>query len=57
VYELWDDYKEDGYLESGTYRWEREVGLWNETDPGASESPTDSFVWGLELNLEEKSDE
>ena len=56
VYEVWDDYKVDGYLESGTYRWEQEVEIYTDPDEAAGLAD-DSFTWGFELNLEEKSDQ
>jgi hypothetical protein len=53
VYELWDDYKVDGYLEPGTYRWEQEIGIWD--DPSATgDAPDTSFTWGFELGLQKR---
>jgi hypothetical protein len=54
VYELWDDYREDGYLESGTYRWEEQVEIWNDPSASSAESPDESFTWGFEISLEEQ---
>ena len=52
VYEVWDDYKIDGYLKSGTYRWEQEFEIWNDPDSGVRKSPDAEFTWGFELQLE-----
>jgi hypothetical protein len=52
VYEVWDEYKTDGYLESGTYRWDREVEIWTDPDTGGHEPPDTTLSWGFELRLE-----
>lgn len=48
---LWDDYRVEGYLGAGTYRWKEEVTI------GGPEEPVDagslgSFTWGFSLALE-----
>lgn len=52
-YELWDDYRVEGYLEPGTYRWEEDVGI--QADPGAAgpETPDATVTWGFSLALED----
>jgi hypothetical protein len=50
-YEVWNDYAEDGYFEPGTYRWEREIQLWDDLDAAGTEQPTTTFQWGFSLTV------
>lgn len=49
-YEIWDDYRVDGYLDSGTYRWEEEVSIWH--DPSSAEEADTTLTWGFSLTNE-----
>lgn len=51
-YEVWDDYQVEGYLKPDTYRWEQEVGIWEDSDARATEPPTATFTWGFALSVE-----
>jgi hypothetical protein len=48
-YEVWDDHKYDGYLQPGTYRWQRRIPLYPSDIP-ASEAPV--VTWGFSLSME-----
>jgi len=50
-YVVWDDYRVDGYLEPGTYRWEEDVQIWEDAsaEPGDSQSAT--AMWGFSLTV------
>jgi hypothetical protein len=50
-YEVWNDYAESGYFEPGTYRWEREIQLWDDPDEAGTEQPTTTFQWGFSLTV------
>ena len=51
TYQVWDDYQTEGYLESGTYRWETDVSI---SDASSDrESSEESILWGFSLTLEE----
>lgn len=52
-YVLWDDYRVEGYLTPGSYRWETDVGVWTDADPGAGDDPSGEFTWGFSLRVEE----
>lgn len=47
LYQVWHDYRADGYLNPGTYRWEDQVGV------GNSERINNTFRWGFEIELKE----
>ena len=48
-YEVWDDHKSDGYLQPGTYRWQRRISIYPPDTP-ASEAPV--VTWGFSLSME-----
>ncbi len=53
-YELWDDYRVGGYFETGTYRWEQQVSVWNDPDTKSSSTAADLlFDWGFEIAVAE----
>jgi len=51
-YAVWDDYRESGYLEPNTYRWEGEVSIWSSLATEPENDPTQSFNWGFSLLVE-----
>ena len=51
-YLLWDDYRIEGYLEPGTYRWEEDIEL-TEVPPQPDGPDTlATFGWGFSLTVE-----
>lgn len=48
-YDVWDDYRVEGYLEPGTYRWAVDVDI--QADPDAAEAGTSgaTVTWGFSL--------
>lgn len=51
-YVLWSDYRVEGYMEPGTYRWEEEVSVSEgETPTGTTDG--NSFTWGFSLSVSE----
>lgn len=52
-YELWDDYRVDGYMEPGTYRWEETVRMFSpDGDHGGDEEDVlGSFQWGFDIEV------
>ncbi|WP_178917155.1 hypothetical protein [Natronomonas gomsonensis] len=53
-YKVWNDYAEDGYIEPGTYRWEREIQMWDNPDAEGTEQPTTTFQWGFSLTVKDE---
>lgn len=51
-YEVWDDYRIEGYLQPGTYRWEEEIQIWDNTDAKDTDSPSATFTWGFSISVE-----
>ena len=51
-YVLWDDYRVEGYLEPGTYRWEETVRVSTNATTGTGEDSGESFAWGFSLRVE-----
>lgn len=51
-YEVWDDYRIEGYLQPGTYRWEEEIQIWDDTDAKDTDSPSATFTWGFSISVE-----
>jgi hypothetical protein len=49
-YEIWDDYQDDGYYPSGTYRFETDVAVYPADDETATE-PVAEFGWGFTLRV------
>lgn len=54
TYELWDDYRVDGYMDPGTYRWEERVRIFSVNDDGQGDHDEQlgSFHWGFDVGLE-----
>lgn len=52
AYEVWDDYRVNGYLQPDTYRWEEDVEIWEDSEARATEPPTATFTWGFSLSIE-----
>ena len=50
VYEVWDDYRTEGYLVPNTYRWEESVEV-ADTDEGWRDAEPRTFDWGFSLDL------
>jgi hypothetical protein len=51
-YALWDDYRVEGYMEPGTYRWEAEVSV-SEGETPTGTTSEDTFTWGFSLAVSE----
>lgn len=51
-YVLWSDYRVEGYMEPGTYRWEEEVSVTEDRTPTGTASER-SFTWGFSLSVTE----
>ena len=51
-YVLWSDYRVEGYLEPGTYRWEEEVSV-SEGDTPTGTAGENTFMWGFSLSVSE----
>jgi hypothetical protein len=49
-YVLWDDYRVEGYMEQGTYRWEEKISV-SEQETSAESSGERAFTWGFSLEL------
>lgn len=47
-YDIWHDYRSEGYLVPGTYRWEVAVEV---TDSGEERTEAEAFDWGFSINL------
>lgn len=52
-YVLWDDYRVDGYLTPGSYRWETDVAVWADPSGAFGDEPSERFAWGFSLRVEE----
>lgn len=50
-YEVWDDYRIEGYLEPDRYRWREKVRIWENPDPELGATPTNTVTWGFSLQL------
>ena len=53
TYQVWHDYREDGYLEPGEYRWEQAVEVWNDPEADGGSAPSEEFNWGFSLRVSE----
>ncbi len=61
-YVVWDDYRVDGYLDPGTYRWETDVEIYSmdavEVQTGSTArrdgDPDASVTWGFSLAIEDE---
>lgn len=51
-YAVWDDCRIEGYLQPGTYRWEEEIQIWDDTDAKDTDSPSATFTWGFSIAVE-----
>lgn len=51
-YEIWHDYRVDGYLEPGTYRWGQEVIVWEDPDAMETDTASATIQWGFSLSIE-----
>jgi hypothetical protein len=51
-YGIWHDYRADGYLNPGRYRWERAVQVWDGPVTDGVE-PTSELSWGFSLTIED----
>lgn len=51
-YGIWHDYRVDGYLEPGTYRWEREVIIWEDREARETDTVSAAIHWGFSLSIE-----
>jgi hypothetical protein len=50
-YSVWHDYRVDGYLNPGIYRWAQDIRVWDDLSQGSDE-PSTIFSWGFELSIE-----
>lgn len=52
-YELWDDYRVEGYMDQGTYRWEERVRIFSpdSDDGGGEDDELGSFQWGFDVEI------
>ena len=50
-YEVWHDYRVEGYFEPGTYRWEEDVQIHADPDAGEPRRPA-GRSWGFSLTVE-----
>lgn len=51
-YVVWDDYRFEGYMTPGTYRWEERVSVAESTDDFPADDELGSFTWGFSLRVE-----
>ena len=54
-YELWDDYRVEGYLTPGTYRWEEDIQVWKDATDAFGDDPSATLTWGFSLSVETPS--
>lgn len=54
-YEVWDDYRVEGYLEPGTYRWEEDVQIQADPDAAGTETRGATVTWGFSLAVERRT--
>ena len=47
-YKVWQDHRQDGYLQPGTYRWETGIRVGNQ---GQQADDHPSFTWGFSLSV------
>jgi len=54
-YVVWHDYRVDGYLDPGTYRWEEDVSIWEGEYDAHEDSSKNSVTttWGFSLTVEQ----
>lgn len=50
--EVWDDYRVEGYLEPGTYRWEEDVQIQADPEAAGIETAGATVTWGFSLAVE-----
>lgn len=48
-YEIWHDYRVEGYLNPGIYRWEKDIRIWDTPNTEGVEPST--ITWSFTLNL------
>ena len=53
TYQVWHDYREDGYLDPGEYRWEQEIKVWDDPEADGGSDPGEKFSWGFTLRVSE----
>ena len=53
TYQVWHDYREDGYLDPGEYRWEQGIKVWDDPEADGSPDPGEKFSWGFTLRVSE----
>ncbi|MFB6132246.1 MAG: hypothetical protein ABEJ44_02425 [Halanaeroarchaeum sp.] len=51
-YVLWDDYRIEGYMTPGTYRWEERVSVAETTNDFPEDDRLSSFTWGFSLRVD-----
>lgn len=51
TYEIWWDYQVAGYFEPGTYRFEEEIRIWDETTDVDTGNPDAELTWGFSLDV------
>lgn len=49
ILQIWDDYRVDGYLTPGVYRWEEHISI--EDGPSSDNNSTESITWGFSISL------
>lgn len=50
-YEVWDDYRGQGYFSPETYRWEESVQVYDDPRADTTDDPDTEFTWGLSLDV------
>jgi hypothetical protein len=51
---VWHDYREDGYLNSGEYRWEQGIKVWDDPEADGGSDPGEKFSWRFTLRVSEQ---
>lgn len=54
TYQVWHDYREDGYLNSGEYRWEQGIKVWDDPEADGGSDPGEKFSWRFTLRVSEQ---
>jgi len=54
-YQIWDDYRFEGYFEPGSYRWEAEIEIWESWyehgDHVEPDGMSTKLLWGFTLEV------
>lgn len=53
-YLVWDDYREEGYMEPGTYRFGEDVLVRSADETPSADTKLAEFVWGFDLRVERR---